>query len=144
MRSAQNSDVIAINRGMEPYGKFRPLAFEAGCMKMKQEASGACLVYMTLPAAEDAQVLAEKLVSAGYCAGVNIVGPGHSVYYWHGKLRNAEEWIMFAQVAHERMKEFESALLELHPHIVPCILELGVQSGYQPFMEWIKNPMQDN
>lgn len=101
------------------------------------------LVYMTLPSTEDAPGFAEKLVGAGLCAGINILGPAISVYHWQGEMRKAAEWILFAQVGRRGVEKFINAALAMHPYLVPCILGLPACAGHVPFMKWIENPLLD-
>ena len=108
--------------------------------KMSQDS--VYLAYITLPAASDPVELAYKFVDSGLCAGMNILGPGQSVYFWQGKTRKAEEWIIFAQVSKENMAAFTEALAESHPYIVPCIMGFSPTAGYSPFLAWIQDPAQ--
>lgn len=93
------------------------------------------LVYLTMPDAEQAQNLAQKLVEEHLAAGVNMAGPVKSVYRWQGKVHQAMEWQLFVQTsAYEKLEAF---VLAHHPHIVPCIIGLNIAYGYMPFLNWI-------
>lgn len=100
----------------------------------------ACLFYITLPGDQDAIALAEHLTEHGLCAGLNILGPGTSVYVWQGRIHKESEWVIFAQVAGDKVSAFEKEVLKLHPHVVPCVLGLMIQKGHEPFLNWIIDP----
>lgn len=98
------------------------------------------LVYLTLPADENARDFCRHLVDAGLCAGMNILGSCHSVYVWEGITREAEEWIIIAQVDESCFEKFEQAVLEAHPYRIPCIIGMSIKTGHLPFLKWIANP----
>ena len=98
------------------------------------------LVYVTLPVELDAQELAESLVYAGHAAGVNILGPVASVFAWQGEIHKADERILLAQVAGDKLDDFENALLARHPYLVPCILGFEAAKAHQAFHAWVINP----
>ena len=99
------------------------------------------LAYVTVPDASGdgaaALALARDLVEGGLAAGVNMLGCARSVYRWQGEVREAAERVLVAQVAAPAFAAFREAVLARHPHVVPCILGLGVAAGHAPFVQWI-------
>ena len=99
------------------------------------------LAYVTVPDGTGdgaaALALARDLVEAGLAAGVNVLGGGRSVYRWDGEVREAAERVLVAQVAAPAFAAFREAVLARHPHVVPCVLGLGVAEGHAPFLHWI-------
>lgn len=101
----------------------------------------ALLVLVTVPDEKGdgalALALARELVESRLAAGVNVLGGAQSVYRWQGQVHAARERVLLAQVARRAFAAFCAALAARHPHVVPCILGLGVSSGHAPFVRWI-------
>lgn len=100
---------------------------------------GECLlVYITLPAEEDALAFCRQLVENGHAAGMNILGPGNSVYMWQGAMRESREWIILAQTSRQALQGFKDAACALHPHVVPCFIAADIACANPDFLEWIR------
>lgn len=96
------------------------------------------LVYLTLPKYIDAADFCERLLREKLAAGMNILGPCHSVFHWQGEIRKEEEWIILAQVARETMDKFQREVIKIHPYQTPCVIAWPIEQGHAPFLEWIK------
>lgn len=95
---------------------------------------------MTLPLEEDARAFCHKLLDARLAAGINILGPCHSMYHWDGKMHEKDEWVLLAQVAKNVYADFQKTVLDLHPYHIPCVLGISVEEGPESLLKWINNP----
>ena len=68
---------------------------------------------------------------------MNCLGPCRSLFHWKGELRDAAEWLIFAQVPRDGFEAFRAAAVALHPYENPCVLALPVEGGHAPFLEWV-------
>lgn len=102
------------------------------------------LVYLTHPDMREAHKLAQDLVAARLAAGVNIIPHVLSVYRWEDKIVNNYECALFCQIDDRIYPEFEKAVRNAHPHKVPCIIGLHVETGNDNFLCWIQNSCGDD
>lgn len=99
--------------------------------------SGCLLAYVTFPTKEMAISIGKDLVGAGLAAGVNIFGPGLSIFRWDGKIQQKEEWYLLAQTKSEQFEELQAFTLKRHPYKNPCVIALPITMGSKPFLRWI-------
>ncbi|MDR3361706.1 MAG: divalent-cation tolerance protein CutA [Desulfovibrio sp.] len=95
------------------------------------------LVYVTAPDTENAAALARMLVEKHLAAGVNLLPGARSVYRWQGRVREARECLLLAQVSKATFAQFCQAVRENHEYEVPCIVAIPLELGYTPFLDWI-------
>ncbi|WP_165068563.1 divalent-cation tolerance protein CutA [Desulfovibrio sp. ZJ200] len=96
------------------------------------------LAYVTVPHEAEARALARLLVESRLAAGVNLLPGVISVYRWQGKVCEAGEWLLLAQVSRAAFPEFCAAVRRAHSYEVPCIAALPLEAGHQPFLRWIE------
>ena len=91
------------------------------------------IVLTTAPDRETAERIARALVERKLAACVNLVPGIRSVYRWKGAVEEADEILLFAKTADDRVEALERALEEIHPYDVPecVVLEAGrVEASY--------------
>ena len=91
---------------------------------------------------EDAQRIAEDLVSQHLAAAVQVSGPSTSCYWWKGKMTQAEEWVCRIKTRSECYQKLESAILAIHPYEVPEILALPVVASHHDYAKWLSEVTQ--
>ncbi|GFH63154.1 MAG: divalent ion tolerance protein CutA [Candidatus Desulfovibrio kirbyi] len=96
------------------------------------------LVYITVPDKKNAHALADMLVAEKLAAGVNLLRGVRSVYRWQGSVRESREYLLLAQVSRAAFENFCQAVRKHHPHEVPCIVALPIETGFTPFLDWIR------
>lgn len=101
------------------------------------------LVYITFPDPDSARQIGASLVQANLAAGVNIYGPGTSIYHWQGSIREHAEWHLFAQTVQTRIEAIKILIREKHPYEVPCLIVLPITDGNPAFLEWICENCRD-
>ena len=95
------------------------------------------LLYMTIPNG-DAENLCAKLLDLKLIACANIMPAHKALYRWKGKIENHEqECAVIMKSTVERFDELEKAVVELHPYDVPCLVQLNIANGHEPFLRWI-------
>ena len=88
---------------------------------------------------EEGQRLARQLVERHLAACVNVIPNLTSVYRWRGAIEEASEVLLLIKTTKEMLGALESALRELHSYDVPEFLVLDVDSGSQPYLDWLLN-----
>lgn len=94
-------------------------------------------VTTTIDSKEQAQQLAESLVSQRLAACVHVSGPITSTYWWQGKVETAEEWLCEAKTRRDLYEEVERAIKSLHPYDEPEILATPILTGSVSYLKWI-------
>jgi periplasmic divalent cation tolerance protein len=94
-------------------------------------------VRTTTDSQERAQAIARAIVSRRLAACVQIIGPITSVYWWQGKIEQAEEWLCTAKTRGTLYRELEQAIREAHTYDVPEILAVEVVAGNADYLDWV-------
>ncbi|SDF43337.1 divalent-cation tolerance protein CutA [Desulfovibrio legallii] len=95
------------------------------------------LVYVTVPQKDAALRLARLLVERRLAAGANVLPGAFSVYRWQGKVREAEECLLLAQVSRAAFADVMALVRQEHPYQLPCVVALPLEDGLRPFLRWI-------
>jgi periplasmic divalent cation tolerance protein len=86
---------------------------------------------------EEAQLIANTLVSQRLASSVNIIGPITSTYRWQDAIVNAEEWLCLIKTHKDRYDEIEQLIQATHSYEVPAIIALPIVAGSKSYLEWI-------
>ena len=79
-------------------------------------------------------LLAEKLVA---CA--NIVKGVESLFWWEGKINQANEVLLILKTRKSLVKRVVKMVKKLHSYSVPEIIALEIKEGYNPYHKWIND-----
>lgn len=101
------------------------------------------LIYMTAGSREEAEAIGRELVGARLAACVNIIGGMNSIYTWQEKLQIDEEVVMIAKTTSSKVDALIDRVKSIHSYDCPCILQLPVAGGHQPFLDWIAGEVAD-
>jgi periplasmic divalent cation tolerance protein len=100
--------------------------------------TGKVVVLSTVGREQDAERLARELVERGLAACVNVVPGVISFYRWRGELTRDAEWLLLIKTTAERFEALRRALVALHPYEVPEIVELPIERGHAPYLDWVE------
>lgn len=96
-----------------------------------------CLIYSTHPTLEQARTTAALLLEESLAACCNILPQMESHYVWNEQTEHANEVVMLTKT----MTDYADTVIELisshHPYECPAILQIPIQGGAAPFLEWI-------
>ena len=96
------------------------------------------IVFMTAANREEADRIAEALVTEGLAACVNIVSDCRSVYRWKGQLVKDGEVLMIAKTHRDTFEAIVKRVTELHSYDVPEIIAADLTAladGYKGFLK---------
>lgn len=96
-------------------------------------------VYITTPNIEEARRIGIILIQERLAACVNFWEGIHSIYEWDGQIMEDTECILIAKTHSDKVEFLIKKVEEIHPYQVPCILTIPLESGSNPFLEWIRN-----
>jgi periplasmic divalent cation tolerance protein len=94
------------------------------------------IVLCTAPAAA-AKGLADALLGERLVACVNCIGPVTSRYVWQGAIEEASEMLLLMKTTVARLPALRQRILALHGYQVPEIVELPVEGGHAPYLQWV-------
>jgi periplasmic divalent cation tolerance protein len=95
------------------------------------------IVLTTAPDREVADAIARALVERKLAACVNVLPGIRSVYRWKGAVEEADEVLLLAKTADDRLEELERALAEIHPYEVPECVVLEPGSVEASYLAWL-------
>ncbi len=94
-------------------------------------------VTTTTESKEQAQTIAQNLVSAKLAACVQILGPITSTYRWKGKVETAEEWLCLIKTREGLYEELEKEIISLHSYETPEIIAVPISKGSADYLSWL-------
>ncbi len=95
------------------------------------------LVYITCSNFEEAKKIGKKLIEERLAACVNIVEKIFSIYWWQGKIEEANEALLIAKTNERNLESLMKRVKELHSYTVPAILAIKIEKGYEEFLKWL-------
>ncbi len=94
-------------------------------------------VLTTLGSRDEADRVADALLSERAAACVQIVGPISSRYWWRGELESAEEWLAIAKTELTRFHDVAEVIRREHSYDVPEITAVPISLGSEDYLAWI-------
>ena len=95
-------------------------------------------VFTTVEKREDADRIASAVVHERAAACAQIVGPIRSIYWWKGKVEEADEWLCMMKTRKDLFSALEKEIKKVHPYDVPEIIALPIVAGAKSYLEWIE------
>jgi len=95
------------------------------------------VVLVTARSGDEAERLAEAVVTEQLAACVNVVGPIRSIYMWKGELQRDEERLLIIKTRAALFDQLEQRVRELHSYETPEIVALPITAGSQPYLDWL-------
>ena len=102
------------------------------------------VVLMTAANREEANQIAELLVSARLAACVQILPEIESVYRWEGEVKREREILLLAKAVRSRFDEIESKVRAMHSYETPEIIAVRVTDSSAPYLEWLIAELREN
>ncbi len=96
----------------------------------------------TIDNRENAEKLANQLVSRQLAACVNIVPGATSVYRWQDAVHQEQECVLIIKTTAQALPWLKDALSDLHPYDVPEFVVLDVSDGAMTYLDWVKLQVQ--
>jgi len=87
---------------------------------------------------DGAERIARFLVEDHLAACVQIDGPMTSLYYWHGKMEETQEWRLTAKCRSVFFNDIAEAIRGLHSFEVPEILATEIISIEKNYRRWLE------
>lgn len=103
----------------------------------------ALFAYITAPDRAEALRIGKALLEARLAACINVIDGMHAMYWWQGRLEEADECVLIVKTSESRKEEVLAAVRKLHPYSVPCIVFSPLTGGNPDYLAWIEKESGD-
>ncbi len=100
------------------------------------------VVMTTTSTKENANQIAQTLLSKKLAGCIQIIGPITSHYYWQDELCQDEEWICLIKSSQDNYQTIESTMQDIHPYEVPEIISLPIVEGSKGYLSWLHQQLK--
>lgn len=97
----------------------------------------AVLIYMTAGSQDEAERIVEVLLEKKLIACANVFAPHMAVYEWNGEVKKELEVAVIMKSAAEKFSEIEACVQGMHSYDTPCLVQVPITAGHQPFLDWV-------
>lgn len=101
---------------------------------------GFIIIYVTYPNESEADRISNHLITNKLVACANIF-PISSAYWWQGDIQRENEWVSIVKTTPENWEIVKTAVEEIHPYDVPCIMKMEVEAN-AAYENWIRESVQ--
>ena len=102
------------------------------------------IVFVTAPNEEEAQRIAQKLLSDQLAACVNILPGMTSVYTWKGETCEDREVLLLIKTRAALFEALSATIEDAHPYEVPEIIATPISAGSTGYLNWIDEVTQQD
>jgi periplasmic divalent cation tolerance protein len=95
------------------------------------------IVFVTCESKEQAETIAQSVVSDQLAACVNVVPGVRSCYVWERKLTWSDELLLLIKTTRGRFDQLQDRIKELHSYEVPEIVAVNIDDAFDKYIEWI-------
>ena len=95
------------------------------------------IVFVTCETREQAEKIAEAVVTEKLAACVNVMDGVKSCYVWDGKLTWSDEALLLIKTARGRFDPLQARIRALHSYSVPEIVSVAIDDAFQKYVDWI-------
>src|SRR3989339_1426012 len=95
------------------------------------------VVYVVAANSDEADAIGLTLVEEKLVACATSVRDVHSLYWWKGKIENADETLIVLKTTVHLLDAVVSRVKALHSYRVPEVIALPIVGGNPDYLEWI-------
>ena len=95
------------------------------------------VVLMTAASFEEAERIAEMLVSQRLAACVQVLPEMQSLYFWKGEVQRDREVLIIAKTVRANFAALEQQVRAMHSYETPEIVALPIVAGSTRYLEWL-------
>ena len=95
-----------------------------------------CIVLTSLGTEDEAEKLAEAIVTARLAACVQVQRV-RSFYEWQGEMQRTPEWLLVIKTRSLRYAALEAFIRANHTYKVPEIVQVPISAGSADYLQWL-------
>ena len=95
------------------------------------------IVFVTCESREQAENIAQSVVTDKLAACVNVLPGIRSCYVWEKKLTWSDEVLLLIKTTRGRFDQLQDRVKELHSYSLPEIVGVTIDEAFDKYIEWI-------
>ena len=95
------------------------------------------IVFVTCESKEQAENIAQSVVTDKLAACVNVLPGIRSCYVWERKMTWSDEVLLLIKTTRGRFDQLQDRIKELHSYEVPEIVGVTIDDAFDKYIEWI-------
>ena len=99
--------------------------------------SSIIFAYIVCKNKSEAKKIGKVLLQGKLAACVNIFDKMNSMYWWKGKIEEANETVLIAKTTKILFPKLLKRVKSVHSYEVPCILQISVTNGNKEYVNWL-------
>jgi periplasmic divalent cation tolerance protein len=99
------------------------------------------VILITASIDEEAERIANKLLTQRKAACVNIIPKVRSLFWWKGELDSADEAVLIVKTKASLVDEIVSLVKEAHSYEVPEVIALPLIGGNPDYLNWMSDEL---
>ena len=104
---------------------------------MKRKQNKHIVILITAKDLDEANRIAEKLVSEKLIACANVISNIKSIFWWEGKVDKSDEVLLILKSQEKFFEKIIKTVKSVHSYQVPEIIALPIVAGNQDYLKWI-------
>lgn len=100
------------------------------------------VVLVTTPSLEEARRIARAVLEQKLAACANLVPGVQSLFWWEGRLEEAEESLMVLKTKEEALPRLIEEIKALHSYTVCEVIGLPIIQGNRAYLDWIEETVR--
>jgi len=100
------------------------------------------VVLITTKSKEEAEQVGRKLLEAKLVACANILDGVKSLFWWQGKIDEANESLLMVKSRQDLFAELAEVVKKNHSYSVPEIIALPIVDGSSTYLKWIEDSVK--
>ena len=93
--------------------------------------------YIVCKNKSEAKKIGKILLQERLAACVNIFDKMNSMYWWKGKIEEANETVLIAKTTPKLFPKLSKKVKSVHSYEVPCILQIPITDGNKEYVDWL-------
>lgn len=99
-------------------------------------------VLVTASGKEEAEKIAQVVLTQKLAACVNIIPGVQSYFWWEGKIDSSPEVSMIIKTDEKKFNELAQAVRQAHSYDTPEIIALPIVAGDEKYMKWMNDALK--
>jgi len=95
------------------------------------------IVFVTCESKEQAETIAQTVVTEKLAACVNVLPGIRSCYVWERKLTWSDEVLLLIKTTRGRFDQLQDKIKGMHSYQVPEIVGVTIDDAFDKYIEWI-------
>jgi len=99
------------------------------------------IVLVTASSREEAEKIVQRLLEEKLIACANIISPVHSLFWWQGKIDQAQEHLILMKTRRDLFEKLTEIVKSLHSYTVPEIIAIPIIEGSADYLAWLNESL---